>query len=299
MALSTLDATMDGADLLRENTEPLVNLDADDLTKTLAAPFVLLQDELLASLTAEHHLILAIARAEARARRIDAQIDALVDALKHALLVITKGDTTADPYTHYFKKQPAEVKEPLLAEELDTVALWLPSLGDSVHASLQDIGVKLAPLVNAGGLAMKEMTDANQALVAFYEVGARFALVEKMNSARKLAHGQLGQIVHDHPELGLAKTFPDTFFLHDTRKRKKDTLASLDAELQALKKKIANLEIKREKLAAILDAQQKAASKKKGAKTAEEIAKAEKTQAELAAKLAALKAEQAADTEEP
>ena len=119
------------------------------------------------------------------------------------------------------------------------------------------------------------MTEANQALVRFHEVGARRALVEKMNAARKLAHGQLGQIVHDHPELALPTSFPDTFFLHDTRKRKKETPASIDAEIAALKKRIESLLIKREKIAAILAAQQQAASKRKSAKTAEAIDKAE------------------------
>ncbi|APR75049.1 Hypothetical protein A7982_00395 [Minicystis rosea] len=287
-----MDTAMSGADLIRENTEPLVNLEANELTQNLAAPFAQLQDELLASLAEENKLLLAIARAEARARRIDVQIDALVDALKHALLVITGGVTTAEPYVHFFKNQPpAAVKEPLLGEELDTVVAWLPSLAASTHESLQGIGKKLEPLVKAGWEAMKAMAEANQALVHFYEVGARRALIEKMNAARKLAYGQLGQVVHDHPELSLPTTFPDAFFLHDTRKRKKETPATIDVEIAALKKRIEGLEIRREKIAAILAAQDQATAKKKSAKTADAIDKAEKEHAQAAAKLAALRAE--------
>lgn len=289
---------MTGPELIAENTETLVNLEANDLTKNLAAPFVLLQDELLASLSQENQLLLAIARAEARARRIDAQIDALVDAVKYALLAITEGSTTHDDYTHYFKnKQPAEVKAPLLGEELSFVGAWLPSLSASKHESLKEIGVKLAPLLAAGVPAMTAMTEANQALVDFYEIGARYALVEKMNSQRKATHGQLGQIVHDNPGIGLSTSFPDTFFLHDTRRRKKDTPASIEAEIDALKKKIASLEIKRDKLAEMVAAEQKATKKKNSERRAKEIEKAQKAQAEAAAKLAALQAEDAGDGE--
>jgi hypothetical protein len=220
-----------------------------------------------------------------------------VDALKHALLVITGGNSTVDAYVHYFKEQPAVVKEPLLGEELDTAAGWLSSLKTSPHASLQEIGAKLEPLVVAGAPAMKEMSEANQALVNFYEVGARYALVQRMNATRKLTHGKLGEIKHDHPELGLATTFPDMFFLHDTRRRKKETPATIDSEIAALKKKIAALEIKREKVVTILGAEKKAGKKKKNEQMAKEIAKAEKAQAEAAATLAALKAE--AEAEDP
>jgi hypothetical protein len=138
---------------------------------------------------------------------------------------------------------------------------------------------------------MKEMKDAEQAFVDFYEVGARYALVQKMNADRKVTYGKLGPIVHDKPELGLATTFPDTFFLHDTRRRKKETPATIDSEIAALKKKIAALEIKREKLVAILAANQKAAGQKKSAQRDKAIAKAEKVHADAAAALAALKAE--------
>jgi len=295
MAPPTLEPDTPNRDLIRENTHPYVNLEANPLTAGLAAPFAALQTELTASLADESQLLFNIASAEAKAVVLDRQFDDLVDALKHACLVITKGDTTILPYTTYFgKKAPAEVKEPLLDEEVDITAAWLTSLQQSPHATLQEIGTKLAPLVVVAEPAMKALADANQALLDFFEVGARFQLVAKMNSARKYAYGQLGQIVHDHPELGLSVHFPDTFFLHDTRKRK-ETPASIDGEIAALKKRIAALSIKREKLAAVLAAGKQADAKKKKGRRADEIAKAEKAQVEAAAKLAALKAEQDAE----
>lgn len=294
MALPTIANDTPDHDLLKENTYPLVNLEANPLTANLAAPFVLLQDDLLVSLSDENKLLLAVARAEARAWMLDFQIDLLVDALKHGLLVITNGDTTADAYTHYFKKPPAEVKEPILAEELATVAGWLPSLKTSGHPALKEIYVKLEPLVAQGVPAMNEVNAANQALLDFYEVGTRFALVQKMNAVRKLTHGLLGQLVHDHPELGLPVTFPDSFFYHDMTRRKKVTPESIDGEIATLKKKITALEIKKEKLITILAAQKKAGEKKASGKRAERIAKLQKEAAETAAELAALQAAEAA-----
>jgi hypothetical protein len=296
MAISTLPADAPARELLRENTHPLVNLEANSLTVGFASPFTLLQDELLVSLSDENKLLLEIARAEARAMMLDAQIDALVDALKHACLLLTDGSTKIAPYTTYFdKKKPAEVMEPLLDEELVITESWLTSLGDSPHVSLNDIGVKLAPLIQLGDPAMKAMRDANQALLDFYETGTRFTLVQKMNSARKLTYGLLGQLVHDHPELGLTVNFPDTFFFHDTRKRKKETPASIDGEIATLKKKIAALEIKRDKLAAVLAAGKTASAKKKSSKLADDIAKAEQAEKDAADKLAQLKAEKDAE----
>lgn len=293
MAPPTLTPDIPGTDLIKENTETLVNLEANDLTKHLAAPFVLLQDELLVNLSDENKLLIAIARAEAVARRIDVQIDACVDRVKHGILAFTGGDTSSTEYLHYFGKyQPHQVKAPLLGDELTIVASWLPSLNGSPHAVLNEVGMTLDPLITAGVAAMKAMADTKQALVDFYQVGLRFLLVEKMNSARKGAHGAVGQFVHDHPELKLPTTLPDTFFLHDTRKRSKETPASIDAEIEGLKQKIEALQIKRVKLMEILAAQDRADTKKRRNQRKSDIAKAEKVAAEALAKLTALKKEE-------
>lgn len=293
MAPPTLTPNIPGTDLIKENTETLVNLEANDLTSHLAAPFVLLQDELLVNLGEENKLLLAIARADALARWIDAQIDACVDSIKHGILAFSGGDTSSTEYLHYFGKyQPHQVKAPLLGDELTIVATWLPSLKTSPHVVLNEVGVKLEPLITAGVAAMKAMADTKQALVDFYQVGLRFLLVQKMNSARKGAHGAVGQIVHDHPELKLPTTLPDTFFLHDTRKRIKETPASLDAEIEVLKQRIEALQIKRDKLMEILAAQDRADTKKRRNQRKSDIAKAEKVAAEALAKLTALKKEE-------
>lgn len=300
MAPPTFDADTDNRQLIRENTHTFVTLEADDLTAPFAAPFALLQDDLLLSLTEETKLQIAIARAEAKALILDRRIDALVDAVKHACLAVTGGDTTVEPYTIFFeKKDPAEIKAPVLNEEIDDTSAWLSALHASPHQALKDIGAKLDPLLALAVPAMKDVRDANQALLDFFLFGGRYALVQRMNAARKLAHGLLGQLVHDHPELGLTITFPEGFFLHDTRRRK-DTPSSIDSEIVALKKKIAALEIKRDKLAAFLSAEKTATKKKRKRSRAEEIARAEKEQAEAAARLAALRTEQEAeDDEEP
>lgn len=291
MAPPTLDADADNRQLIRENTHTFVTLEANPLTAALAAPFAILQDDLLASLSEETKLEIAIARAEAKARILDEQIDALVDGVKHACLALTGGDTSKEPYLTFFaKKDPAEIKEPILDEEVSDTSAWLPALKASAHKSLNDIGVKLEPLLTLAIPAMKDLREANQALLDFFQIGGRYTLVQRMNAARKLAHGQLGQIVHDHPELGLVITFPEVFFLHDTRRRK-DTPASLNTQIEVLKKKIAALEIKRDKLAAILAAEKVATRKKRSSARLDEIARAEQAQAEAAARLAALRAE--------
>jgi hypothetical protein len=282
---------MSAWDLIRENTHILVHLEANPHTQAFASPFVQIQDELFASLADENKLILGIARAEARARILDNQIDALVDELKHAILVITGDDKTAKLWTDFFgEHDPGQIKEPLLDAELDIVGAWPTKLAGLPHASLQAIGAKLEPLVAAGVPAMQAMSDANRALADFYEVGARYALVQKMNAARKAMHGQLGALVHDHPELSLSTSFPDTFCLH-AKRRKKETPASIAAEIAALRKKIEVLEIKREKLIAVLAAGETAGEKLKDRKKAEELAKAEREAARVAAKVAALKSD--------
>lgn len=295
MAPPTLEADADHRQLIRENTHTFVTLEANPLTATLAAPFAILQDDLLLSLSAETKLEIAIARAEAKARVLDEQIDALVDGVKHACLALTGGDTAKEPYLTYFaKKDPAEIKEPILDEEVNDTSAWLPALQASAHKSFNEIGAKLEPLLALAVPAMKELRDANQALLDFFQIGGRYTLVQRMNAARKLAHGQLGQLVHDHPELALVITFPEIFFLHDTRRRK-DTPASINTQIEVLKKKIATLEIRRDKLAAFLAAEKLATRKKRSSARADEIARAEQAQAEAAARLAALRAEAEAD----
>jgi hypothetical protein len=299
MSLATLPSDLPSRDLIRENTHTFATLDVKKETKNLASPFALLQSDLLLSIGEENLLLIAIARAEALARAIDVELDEIVDFVKFACLVIDS-DTGHIPSTQFFdKKTPEQTKEPLLGEEVTDTSAWLPLLKQSIHATLRDIAVLLEPILVRAVPAMAELAAAQQALLVFYETGARYALVQRMNSARKLVHGQLGQMVHDHPELGLKVTYPDAHFLHDNRRRKKETPATIDSEIAALKKKIASLEIKREKIVTVLAADQKATTKKRKLTRADEIAKAEREQADVAARLAALKAEQDAEDKQP
>jgi hypothetical protein len=266
----------------------LSRCEARPLTASLAPAIFAQFSEIALTSQDERSLVLEVLRAEAKVALVDEDLDHTVDAVVAAILVITGGDREADLYVHYLgESTPAELKEPVLSEELDTVRLWVPSLLGSPHPSLAALGPVLVPQVAAADAVEAALETAQQALKDFREVGARKALVDKINANRNATFGELGVIAHSNPQLSLPKDFAERGFLHERRPRKQSSkelqhrLKGAEAEVAAIKLKI---------VAALAD--EKAKQDKKDARKAkalaDKLALAQKKVDDAAAALAAL-----------
>ena len=267
----------------------LVRCEARPLTAGLAPALAKLLAEVTVVSSEEQMLALEVLRAEVRVALVDEDIDGTVDAVVNNILIITGGDRTHEMYVHFMDGiTPGELKSPILAEELSTVRLWVPSLAASPFSSLAALGPILAQQVADADVAKAKLDAATQALKQFREVGARKALVDKINAKRKTTFGELGGMAHASPELNLPKDFADRFFLHSTRRRRRPTSKEVQAKLDAAKEAVADLEAKLAEVEADEKAEADRQAKRNATAHQKKIADAQKKADASAAALAAL-----------
>lgn len=288
--ISTLAVDASYETLTDELSYPLVRCEARPLTAGLAPALAALLTDVATTESDERKLVLEVLRAEILVTLADEDIDVTVDAVVNTILTITGGDRDHDLYTHFLgDKTPAELKEPILAEELETVRAWVPTLTTSPYPSLAAFAPVLDQQVADADKAVAKLTTASQALKSFREVGPRRALVDKINAKRKATYGDLGEIAHSNPQLNLPKDFADRFFLHDQRRRRKPTSKELRVRLEAARTAVADIEAKTTRAEADEKAEAEVRAARKNKALQKKIAAAEKKAAAAAAELAALK----------
>ncbi len=289
--ISTLAVNASYEALTGDISYTLVRCEARPLTAGLAPALLALLADITTCANAERMLVLEVERAEVKVFLCDEGIDGTVDAIVNTCLTITGGDRTVDPYAFYLKNTtPGDLKDPVLAEELETVRLWVVPLQESIHPSLAALSPTLAAQIEAADNAQAALDAANLTLRTFREQGARKTLVDTINAKRKVTHGALGEIAHSNPQLLLPIDFADRFFVHEVRRRKatrKEMLAKLDAahaEVAAVEAKLAKMDGDDAVAAAKLAAQKEKERQQK-------VAAAQKKAEEAAKELAALQQE--------
>jgi hypothetical protein len=289
--IPTLVASASYETLTAEISYTLVRCEARPITAGLAPALLALLTEVNDTENQERLLELDVQRAEIRVALADDDIDGTVDAVVNSVLTITGGDRSADLYLHFLGgKTPAQAKAPVLAEELELVRGWIPSLLASPYPTLAALGPVLADQVAAADKAKGVLDTTTAALKDFREVGARKVLADHINARRKATYGDLGDIVHSNPLLNLPKGFPDQCFLHEHRKRRysskelKQRRDLAQAALADLDEKIQEAEAD-EKAAADRRAEQRARAR------AQKLADAQKKANAATAALATLQAQ--------
>jgi hypothetical protein len=232
-------------DVLDEHVHSRTTTAADPLAAALAPEF----DKLILDWGVQNatwiQLHINLAQALANAFQIDLQFNGIVDEL---MLVFAKiAPDLKDPIRfNYLKGEQASVlKEPILAGQLEKMAVWPQSMLNSSHQELKDIGAKLAPLVPIGVAAEDAMAKAEQAIRDFENVGGWAQHLAMSNTTRTAAHGTLSDIPYQNQALKLPAGYADLFFLHDTSRRgssKPRSSKSLTEEIAALNEKAAALD---------------------------------------------------------
>jgi hypothetical protein len=239
--------------------------------------------------------------AEARVLIVDEALNRLCMAIASTLLAITGNDRQAPLYQRYFgAAPPSKLSRPVLGEQLAVMRTWIPSLtSEESAAALRAYGDQLAARVAEADQAVLARSEAGRKRADF-DLGPRKMYVDRVNAHRQSLYGQLAEMVHGRPELGLAADFATPFFLRDTRNRQL-TLSELEQVILRLRERLQRHEaelarrLEEEELAAQQRAAQELAEAEAELAEAEaELAAREQQRAELAARVAALREQQKA-----
>ena len=286
--ISTIAVNASYETLTGDLSYTLVRCEARPFTAGLAPALLALLADTATCADTERTLLLEVERAEMKVFFADEALDGTIDAATNALLTITGGDRTVEPYTLYLKdKTPAELKEPVLKEELETARSWVERFQTSIHPSLNALAPVLAAQVDTADKAQGMLDAASLALTTFREEGPRRVLIETINAKRKATHGALGEIAHSNPLLMLPINFADRFFRHEPR-RKKATKKEVQARLDAAQGEVAALEAKLAKMESDEAAEAAKVAAEKEKEKEQKLAAAQKKAAEAAQEIAAL-----------
>lgn len=259
------------------------NLDANALTKPLAAPLhtllgewmLILQMELDLGDQADHAAVLVVA--------LDRDLNKLAKRISKELLTLTGDDTSHALYQHYFQGKALHAfVRPIMGKQLEAMRAWLPSLAASDTPALKALGQELGALIQQADTALKTRADADAALSRFRQIGERYQFINKVNAALKSAYGTLSAMPHDHE--GLPSNFADAFFLRvrlrgevetePTVESVEEEIAALNAELGAKQAQLAELSAAREQAEKKLEA--KALAQAKMAQLEKELSEKQK-----------------------
>jgi len=226
---------------------------------------------------------------DAAAELADNDLDALNDLIAPAALIEAKNDRGKPPYSLlYATQRPSDVKRPILGGQLDLMITWPPTLAQCQSTNLKTDAVSLEAACHVGEEAQAGQAKAETAFTNFRAIGTRKQAVDKLNAARKSIHGKLGEIQHNHPELGAG--WADSFF-RQSGGAERVTVKELDRRIAATEIELAVWKKQRDDLAAQEDAAAKAKKEVALAKKRAELSAAQKAAAELAARAAELAAE--------
>ena len=95
---------------------------------------------------------------------------------------------------------------PKLGVQLEAMRPWSHSLVTSDFPALKAMAPELDHLISAADKAVTSRTDTRNQIRKFRDVGARRQVFEKVNAARKKAHGDLAKLAIETP--GLPSDYP-------------------------------------------------------------------------------------------
>ena len=269
-------------------------LGADPLVANLAAPYeTFYQQKWLPVVARETELLVEDHRADAMVDAADHALDDFVDELDSTLLQIVGKDRSDPLYDYYFgKKRPHEMKRPVLGDELETLRSFVQPLKTSPHGALAALGEKLELLIARADAAVERQRIAAETIKTFRTLGERRAAIDELNALRQSTAGILSEMPHKHPEKRLPADYAARFFKRGPRRGKtagKDiTSADLSALIAEHKQQVETLEKQLAEVLAKEEAEARAKSENEALQA--ELLAAEKTAAETAARIAALKA---------
>ncbi len=275
-----------------DTTHIIVPLETNALSQGFAQAFQDLLDTTRKTSIKEDDLLLAVARAEGYVVAVDADLDVIVLSILNAA-EITFGKTSALYLFLLGDQTSAQIREPVLDDELVTVKTWVVPLKACSDPALQAHGVALEKKIAEADLRVAELEKAEQELDAFRKIGARKQLVDSANALRTFTYGALNQLLNTPAGAALPSDFTDRVFQYERTRRRRRTFTSKDLEklLATNEKERAALLIQIAEAKAAEEAAAKAKAKKKVKPIVDALGAAKKKAADLQAEIAALEAQ--------
>jgi hypothetical protein len=278
--------------LAEDTTHILVPLETNALTQGFAQGFNDLLDIIRKTEATEQALLLAIARAEGFIVAVDADLDVLVISIlaaveaaygkSSALYLFLLGDQTS-----------AEIRQPVLDEELSTAKSWVGPLKSSSNPTIAALGIALEKKIIEADLRVSDLEKAEQELQVFRQIGARKQLVDSANGLRAATYGALNQLLSTPAGEGLPPDFTDRVFRYERARRHRKAVTSKDLEkrLVANEKEHGALLTQIAETRAAEEEAAKAKAKKKAKPIISALSAAKKKAAALQAQIEALEAQ--------
>jgi hypothetical protein len=187
--------------------------------------------------------------AAARVRKADDVLDDLVDEIEPVVRRAAGGDRTSARYTAFFKQAPSALKRPVLGPELETIRAWEPELEACPEVGLKQAAPRVGQAVARADTAVEQLTKSAASLRAFRLTGNRKTYIDACNASRARIVGEWADAIHKHPEWNLDAGFATQFFRRMHRVAKQ-TLESIDEQIESLAKELQDLQASRAQMAA-------------------------------------------------
>lgn len=265
---------------------------SDPLAAAFVAPVKALRGEWSLVAAKEIEVDEAVTVAQAGAVAADTQLNRASGQVKNAIHKGKKPDLGLPLHKLYFgSASPSVFERPTLAAQLDSMRAWPSLLSTAAQPELTALVTPVTDAVKVGDDAEKTVAAAVATRNNFRLGGERKKIFDQFNSLCATTHGALKALVHDHPELNLDGSYPESFFHRAPTSRGQAalTLDEANSTVQSLEEQLAAAKTQRDELQSQADAHAEQLKTAEGALVAAQAAKKKADDAEQAA-LAALAA---------
>lgn len=270
----------------------LVRVLAEPLAAALAPPLIAFGPQWETVDAQSRTLSDAVLQAKANTVTADNALNKVAQDASTAIHGGQQPDVTLPVHQLYFgNATPHEFRKPILGSQLASMNAWPELLAKATQPELLALAAAGDAAVSAGEAAATALQDAEANLAKFELDGALKQLFDSYNALAAKTYGGLRAIVHDQPGLNLPQSWPESFFLHESRAAAPRTIEGVKAEIEKRKAAVAELEALLVELEAKKQAAEAIALEEAKAQEAAALAKA----AAAAAKKEAAAAKKKAD----
>jgi DNA repair exonuclease SbcCD ATPase subunit len=223
--------------LLREIQYTLSQMSHEALAAPHVPAFQALRDGWQQVLNEEIAILDELSGAQAAINKADKGLDILAGRVSRIVNDNTDGSTRKQLRTALFKNKPlSRFRRPVLSGQLRGMSEWSETLAKCGVPELVALAPEVAPLVDAGQKAEQQRDKAQKKNRDFRDVGARKQFIDKVNAARKEAHGLLGKLPFQSS--ALPQDFADNFFYSEALRDEEETIDEVKTSIEELSEEL-------------------------------------------------------------
>ncbi|MRG95886.1 hypothetical protein [Polyangium spumosum] len=248
MGVRTLAYRLGLFTLLRELQYTLSQAKQEPLAAGYVPVFQALRDHWKLILLEEIDILDLLAQAQAGVDKADGGLDGFAGRVSRIVDESTSGNTRKQLRKALFKNKPlAKFRRPVLGGQLALMSDWAETLAKCGVPVLVALAPEAETLVAAAEDADKQRKSAQSTNRDFRDVGNRKQFIDKVNAARKEAHGGLAKLPFENHSL--PRDFAERFFYSEPPRDEEETIdevktsiEELTAQLEERKALLAKLE---------------------------------------------------------